>query len=164
MSDLRERVARAIAATGGGHHHTEADWCDWLVEADAAIAAGVGAVPGGPWRVGSHYGIHVYAGDVPVATFHRAEDAARAVAAVNAAVPVGWRLVPVEPTQGMLAAGGGTSGMAEVDRVIMNAAARSGGTGLGWLIRGEKPPLAQAWAAMLDVAPTPPGPLETGEE
>jgi hypothetical protein len=43
MSDLRERVARAIAATGGGHHHTEADWCDWLVEADAAIAAGVGA-------------------------------------------------------------------------------------------------------------------------
>ncbi len=41
------------------------------------------------WRVGAHYGIHVYAGDVPVATFHRAEDAARAVAAVNAAMAAG---------------------------------------------------------------------------
>lgn len=38
----------------------------------------------GPWRVGEHYGLHVYAGDTPVATFHRAEDAARAVAAINA--------------------------------------------------------------------------------
>ena len=32
------------------------------------------------WRVGQHYRIHVYQGDRPVATFHREEDAARAVA------------------------------------------------------------------------------------
>jgi hypothetical protein len=37
-----------------------------------------------PWRVGRHYGIHVYADDVPIATFHTAADAALAVAAVNA--------------------------------------------------------------------------------
>ena len=37
-----------------------------------------------PWRVGKHYGIHVYEGDRPVATFHRPEDAQRAVDAVNA--------------------------------------------------------------------------------
>jgi hypothetical protein len=37
------------------------------------------------WRVGSHYGIHVYEGDRPVATFHTAIDARRAVEAVNAA-------------------------------------------------------------------------------
>jgi hypothetical protein len=35
------------------------------------------------WRVGSHYGIHVYEGERPVATFHRAEDAAAAVHAFN---------------------------------------------------------------------------------
>jgi hypothetical protein len=38
------------------------------------------------WRVGRHYGIHVYQGDRPVATFQRAEDAARCVEAVNAAI------------------------------------------------------------------------------
>ena len=37
------------------------------------------------WRVGRHYGIHVYAGDRPVATFHNAEDADSAVRAHNAA-------------------------------------------------------------------------------
>lgn len=37
------------------------------------------------WRVGRHFGIHVYEGDVPVATFHTAEDAALAVYAVNQA-------------------------------------------------------------------------------
>lgn len=37
------------------------------------------------WRVGRTYGIHVYADDRPVATFHRAEDADRAVDAVKAA-------------------------------------------------------------------------------
>ena len=35
------------------------------------------------WRVGRHYGIHVYEGNRPVATFHREEDAAAAVDAVN---------------------------------------------------------------------------------
>ena len=35
------------------------------------------------WRVGAHYGIHVYDGDVPIATFHTAADAAAAVAAHN---------------------------------------------------------------------------------
>lgn len=46
----------------------------------------------GLWRVGSNYGIHVYEigptspeGDRSVGTFHRPEDAAEAVAAVNAA-------------------------------------------------------------------------------
>lgn len=37
------------------------------------------------WRVGRHYGIHVYEGDRPVATFFREEDAREAVAEVNAA-------------------------------------------------------------------------------
>lgn len=37
----------------------------------------------GPWRVGNHYRIHVYEGDRPVATFHREEDAARAVEAIG---------------------------------------------------------------------------------
>lgn len=36
--------------------------------------------PHAPWRVGTHYGIHVYEGDRPVATFHREEDARRCVA------------------------------------------------------------------------------------
>ncbi len=36
------------------------------------------------WRQGRSFPIHIYDGDIPVATFHRAEDAARAVAAVNA--------------------------------------------------------------------------------
>lgn len=43
------------------------------------------------WRVGDHYGIHVYevdpepyGEDRPVATFHREEDARRAVTAFNA--------------------------------------------------------------------------------
>lgn len=40
----------------------------------------------GLWRVGEHYGIHVYDGDRPVATFHRAEDAAEVVAAHNEVV------------------------------------------------------------------------------
>jgi hypothetical protein len=38
------------------------------------------------WRVGRHYGIHVYEGDEPVATFHDPARALRAVAAVNAAL------------------------------------------------------------------------------
>jgi len=36
------------------------------------------------WRVGKSYGIHVYSGDVPVATFFRAADARAAVVAYNA--------------------------------------------------------------------------------
>lgn len=40
------------------------------------------------WRVGRHYPVHVYEGDTPVATFFTAQDAERAVQAVNtAAVP-----------------------------------------------------------------------------
>ena len=35
------------------------------------------------WRVGTHYAIHVYEGDRPVATFHTVADADRAVNAVN---------------------------------------------------------------------------------
>jgi hypothetical protein len=41
-------------------------------------------VTAGLWRVGSHYGIHVYEGDRPVATFHTAEDARRCVEAMAA--------------------------------------------------------------------------------
>jgi hypothetical protein len=46
-------------------------------------------MPERPWRVGAHYGIHVYEPiedsdiDRPVATFHTALDAAYAVRAVN---------------------------------------------------------------------------------
>jgi hypothetical protein len=39
-----------------------------------------------PWRVGQHYGIHVYADDRPVATFFRADEAERAVNLHNAAL------------------------------------------------------------------------------
>lgn len=39
------------------------------------------------WRVGEHYGIHVYDGNRPVATFHTEEDARRCVAAVTAQEP-----------------------------------------------------------------------------
>jgi hypothetical protein len=35
------------------------------------------------WRVGRQYGIHVYEGDRPVATFHTVADAALAVKAHN---------------------------------------------------------------------------------
>lgn len=42
------------------------------------------AAPGGEWRVGRRVPIHVYEGERPLGTFLRAEDAARAVAAVNA--------------------------------------------------------------------------------
>jgi hypothetical protein len=41
----------------------------------------------GQWRVGNHYGIHVYEDQRPVATFHLEEDARRCVAAVNGAAP-----------------------------------------------------------------------------
>jgi len=39
-----------------------------------------------PWRVGTHYPIHVYAGDVPVGTFHTSMDAHAAVKAHNDAL------------------------------------------------------------------------------
>jgi hypothetical protein len=51
---------------------------------DTAISALARAVGNAtPWRVGQHYGIHVYAGNTPIATFHTVADAARAVEAVN---------------------------------------------------------------------------------
>ena len=39
-----------------------------------------------PWRIGKHYGIHVYQGDRPVATFHDPSDAIAAVNAYNLAL------------------------------------------------------------------------------
>lgn len=42
----------------------------------------------GRWRVGEHYGIHVYEGDRPVATFHAPEDAELCVSAVNVMIGV----------------------------------------------------------------------------
>lgn len=41
------------------------------------------AAPASSWRVGSHYGIHVYEGDRPVATFHTVADAKQAVSDHN---------------------------------------------------------------------------------
>ena len=58
----------------------------WIDRQCAEAVAGV-MVPAEPWRIGSHYGIHVYAGDRPVATFHYNEEAAIAVAAVNGLIP-----------------------------------------------------------------------------
>lgn len=57
--------------------------CGYLADMhpdDSALSVTPGS---GQWRVGQHYGIHIYEGDRPVATFHRPEDAKRAVAAVN---------------------------------------------------------------------------------
>lgn len=49
MNDLRERVARAICRAVydnfAQHMLSDDDWKDWLDKADAAIAAGVGALP-----------------------------------------------------------------------------------------------------------------------
>jgi len=39
------------------------------------------------WRVGTHYGIHVYAGNRPVATFHNRVEALQAVADHNSQEP-----------------------------------------------------------------------------
>ena len=48
---------------------------------------------GTPWRVGTHYGIHLYAGDEPLGTMLTSELAAAAVEAHNAAV--GDRMVKI---------------------------------------------------------------------
>lgn len=40
------------------------------------------------WRVGKHYQVHVYDGEVPVATFHTVANAERAVRAVNKAADI----------------------------------------------------------------------------
>lgn len=57
-------------------------------KSDCATNNGPAMEPGpcdcGQWRVGSKYGIHVYEGDRPVATFLRPDDAKLAVEAVNA--------------------------------------------------------------------------------
>lgn len=37
-----------------------------------------------PWRIGTSYGIHIYEGDSPIATFHFKTDALLAVEAYNA--------------------------------------------------------------------------------
>lgn len=52
---------------------------------------------GRSWRVGAHYGIHVYEGERPVATFHDPADAQRAVDAINTArgLMVGPRGLPL---------------------------------------------------------------------
>lgn len=48
----------------------------------------IAALDAGGYRVGSHYGIHVYDGDRPVATFHDPDEAARFVAAINQEHPM----------------------------------------------------------------------------
>jgi hypothetical protein len=50
MNDLRERVVRAIAAVGGSSAVNGEVFINVAEAADAAIAAGVGAVPEG-WRL-----------------------------------------------------------------------------------------------------------------
>ncbi len=87
------RADRVADRIGAAQYVTE-----WLRARAARLAAAVVLDPAptgrttqaGPWRVGRHYGIHVYeasaAGDDrPVATFHDPADAERAVRAVNAA-------------------------------------------------------------------------------
>jgi hypothetical protein len=99
-ADVVRAVEKITTPSDDGNEYEHVTGCEgevecpacWVADIRAALAAGRegGVVRGGPWRVGQHYGIHVYevtaAGDDrPVATFHRAEDAARAVAAVLAA-------------------------------------------------------------------------------
>ena len=67
-------------------------------EADAPVAK-AGEDDAGGWRVGSHYAIHVYAGDRPVATFMSPDDARRAVNAVNCAASPGACAGPVMEAQ-----------------------------------------------------------------
>lgn len=75
------RPAATEPAPSAGHVHVHVDDYDGVVDCDcSAPSAGQDS---GPWRVGRSYRLHVYEGDRPVATFHHAEDAARAVTAVN---------------------------------------------------------------------------------
>ena len=87
MTASDRRIEAAIAA----------GWPDWRgrphdlrERLPLALAAADALAPPAPdvrpWRVGTHYGIHVYDGERPVATFFRAGEAERAVALYNAAL------------------------------------------------------------------------------
>lgn len=87
------RALRAAAKAARGMHHPVGpdceEWAAWLdARADGLSVPRLAARPS-EWRVGNHYGIHVYEDGRPIATFHRAEDAVRAVAAVNECEPAG---------------------------------------------------------------------------
>jgi hypothetical protein len=75
MTDIPDDVRDYLERTVGEGYRNEG--------ARQLLAKYPRSQPEPAWRVGDHYGIHVYAGDVPVATFHTAADAAVAVAAVN---------------------------------------------------------------------------------
>lgn len=83
-------LPRILGSASGADQPTPATWdhrplggglCVCGQPIHTRVAPSTGQDTGQPWRVGQHYGIHVYEGDRPVATFHRAEDAAAAVEA-----------------------------------------------------------------------------------
>jgi Lar family restriction alleviation protein len=88
-----------------------------------------------------------------------AEDATpKAIAAWNRrapAVPNGWKLVPVEPTDAMLKAAAQTPGIKFLDETSSITQLRRPSDYEGVFV-GEGSPLQQAWRAMLSASPPPP--------
>lgn len=72
----------------------------------------------------------------------------------GAAVPVGWKLVPIESTPEMRKAASETAGMKQVDEILSFHQLRNGRSVGKW--DGEGSPLEQAWRAMLEAAPLSP--------
>jgi hypothetical protein len=73
------------------------------------------------------------------------------VPAALGGVPQGWKLVPVEPTDAMLAAAAATPGIKAIDSASTIHQMRGNKIdSSGW---GGRSPLQQAWAAMLSAAP-----------
>jgi hypothetical protein len=70
MPDYSNHVCTRWKGHAGPHGESDVEWTDKTT----VPAAETGKAPA-PWRVGSHYGIHVYEDQRPVATFHREEDA-----------------------------------------------------------------------------------------
>ena len=99
---------------------------------------GTDMVPRAPWRTGSHYGIQVYEGDRPVATFHTVADAHCAVVAYNEADELRIR---AERAVAALAA-------AEQERDEARAACEQGATSIrkAAAIGAERDRLAEALA------------------
>jgi hypothetical protein len=84
LRDLKSPAAAPAAETGkasGGDDVPPVHKDSGGIGNDAFRGASSPEVPAEPalWRVGSHYGIHVYEGQRPVATFHTVLDARRCV-------------------------------------------------------------------------------------
>lgn len=73
--------------------------------------------------------------------------------AERAAVPEGWKLVPVEPTDAMLSAAAATPGIKAIDSASTMHQLR--GNKIDSSVWGGRSPLQQAYAAMLAAAPQP---------